>query len=165
MQDFSYKQIDDGTYCIMGYQGDEAEVEIPERFGRAPVTILFDKLFAGHTEITSVRIPDSVTDMGEFLFDGCENLRHIELPASLTTLWGYTFCRSAIEEIVLPDGLAVLPPFAFKDCKNLKKVVCGTGLKEISAWVFGGCDKLDAVLFGPGVKVSPKAFESKVLNT
>ena len=165
MQDFSYRQIDDGTYCITGYRGDEAQVEIPERFGRAPVTVLYDKLFSGHAEITSVRIPETVTDMGEFIFDGCENLRHIELPRALTALWGYTFCRSSIEEIVLPDGLKILPPFAFKDCKNLRKVVCGAGMKEISAWVFGGCDSLKEVLFGAGVKVSPLAFETKILNT
>ena len=158
MQDFIYKMIEDGTYCVMSYQGDEAEVVIPDD---RDVTILYDDLFKGHTEITSVHIPDTVTDMGEFLFDGCTGLRQLRLPAQLTTLWGLTFVRSSIEEIVLPDGVESIPPFAFKDCKDLKKVVCGSGLKRIHAWAFGGCGQLKEVVHGPHVEVSPEAYRSK----
>ena len=162
MQEFMYKMIEDGTYCVSGYRGDEANVIIPDSNG---VTMLFDKLFKDHQEITSVHIPDTVTDIGEFVFDGCRNLRHIELPSQLTCLWGYTFARCGIEEIILPDKLTTLPPFAFKDCKNLKKVVCGSGMKKIYSWVFGGCDRLVELVHGPDVEISPHAFETKVLNT
>lgn len=165
MQEFSYKLMEDGNYCVTGYQGDEAEVTIPATHNHIPVTVLFDGLFSGHSEITAVHIPDSVTDMGEFLFDGCVNLHHLDLPAGLTSLWGYTFVRCGLEEIVLPDGVASLPPFAFKDCKQLKKVVCGAGMKKIYAWVFGGCDQLTDLVHGPDVWVSPEAFQTKILNT
>lgn len=158
MQDFMYKWIEDGTNCVMGYQGDEAEVVIPNNRN---ITILYDDLFRGHTEIVSVHIPDTVTDMGEFLFDGCINLRHLKLPAQLKTLWGLTFVRSSIEEIVLPDNVESIPPFAFKDCKQLKKVVCGSGLRRIHAWAFGGCDQLEEVVHIPCVEVSPVAYRSK----
>ena len=158
MQDFLYKQMEDYTYCVVKYRGDEAQVVIPDN---RKVTALFDKLFAGHREITAVHIPDAVTDLGEFLFDGCENLRHIKLPAGLTHLWGHTFCRSGFEEIVLPDRLASLPPFAFKDCKNLKRVVCGAGMKRIYAWAFGGCNQLAEVVCSPAVEISPEAYQTK----
>ena len=164
MQEFFYKLSDDGTGCVIGYEGDEAEVVIPERYGKEPVTILYDGLFAGHPEITSVKIPDTVTDMGEFLFDGCENLKTIKLPSQLKVLWGQTFARSGFEEIYLPGQLESLPPYAFKDSKNLKKVVCGPGMKRIYAWAFAGCDALDELFFGPGVTMSKQAFESKNLN-
>ena len=157
MQEFTYKKIENGTFCLAGYEGDEAEVVIPDD---KVITILNDSLFLGHSEITSVRIPDTVTDLGEFLFDGCWNLRHLDLPKGLETLWGHTFVRCGIEEIVLPDRLRTIPPFAFKDCKNLRRVVCGTGLKKIYAWAFGGCDRLteDCVIHGPDVDISPRAF-------
>lgn len=161
MQEFIYKQMEDMTYCVMGYRGDAAEVIIPERYGGAPITALFDGLFKGHSEITAVRIPDTVAEMGEFVFDGCENLRQIQLPKQLAHLWGYTFARCGIEEIVLPDGLSALPPFAFKDCGQLRKVVCGSGMKKIYSWVFGGCDQLAEVIHSPDVEISPHAFERK----
>lgn len=158
MQNFTYKLIEDGTYCVMAYQGDEETVVIPDNQN---ITILYDDLFKGHAEITSVHIPDTVTDMGEFIFDGCENLRHITLPAQLENLWGHTFTRSGIEEITLPDRVRSIPPFAFKDCSQLKKVVCSPGLKKIHAWAFGGCSQLETVVHGPDVEVSPQAYESK----
>lgn len=162
MQQFSISLIEDGTYCIMNYQGDEAEVVVKSNLH---ITILFDKLFAGHKEIKSIELPDTITDFGEFLFDGCENLRYIKLPSELTNLWGYTFCRSGFEEIILPDKVKFIPPFAFKDCKNLKRVVCGKGMKEICAWAFGGCSQLEEVIHAPDVKVSPEAFATKKLNS
>lgn len=71
----------------------------------------------------------------------------------------YTFCRCGIEEIVLPDSLESIPSYAFKDCKHLRKVVCGLGLKKISAWAFGGCDRMEELVHDPGVLISPQAFE------
>lgn len=165
MQEFDYKPNEDGTLAVIGYQGDDAQVVIPERCGSSVITVLGDRLFSGHGEITSVTIPDTVTDMGEFIFDGCVNLRHIALPRGLEALWGYTFVRCGIEEIVLPDRLVTLPPFAFKDCKSLKKVVCGKGLKKIYSWVFAGCDSFEELVKNDIVEVSPHAFDTKELNT
>ena len=161
MQNFSFQiNYDEESCTIMGYSGDEADVVIPGCFLGRPVTILFDKLFAGHGEIRSICFPDTVTDFGEFLFDGCDQLRHMTLPSQLRNLWGYTFVRCGIEELVLPDGVIAIPPYAFKDCKNLKSVRCGSGLRRIHAWAFGGCDKLTDLSCGPGVEVSPDAFEA-----
>ena len=165
MQEFMYRALEDGSYCITGYTGDEADVVIPDTYGREPVTIIGDGVFSGHKEIRSIRLPDTVTDMGEFVFDGCENLRRIELPRELCSLWGYTFVRAGIEEITLPDKLVTVPPFAFKDCKNLRKVVCGKGLKKVYSWAFGGCDSLTEFIHEPETQVSELAFAAKELNT
>ena len=164
MQDYYYKRVEDGTYCVTGYEGDEQDVVIPED---RVITMVYDKVFRGHSEIRSIHIPDTVTDLGEFVFDGCENLRHLALPAHLKTLWGYTFTRCGIEEIILPDGLRIIPPFAFKECKNLRRVVCGRRMEKIHAWAFAGCDQLakEGLVHGPGVEISPQAFETKILNT
>ena len=165
MQEFIYRPNDNGTYAVVGYQGDEANVRIPDTYGGRIITIVGDKLFSGHAEIESVSIPDTVTDMGEFVFDGCVNLRRIDLPADLECLWGYTFVRCGIEEITLPDKLVTLPPFAFKDCKNLRKITCGKGLKKIYAWVFSGCDSFEELIKNETVEVSERAFDTKELNT
>ena len=160
MGDFSFQiNYDEASYSVTRYVGTGEDVVIPETFLGKPVTILFDKLFAGHAQIQSVQIPDTVTDLGEFLFDGCLWLRHLKLPSGLLYLWGYTFCRCGLEEICLPDSLQVVPSYAFKDCKELKRVVCGTGLKKISAWAFGGCGQLTELVYGKEVEVSPLAFE------
>ena len=165
MLELQYKEVDDGTLCVAAYTGDESVVEIPASVDGIPVTVVADGIFRGHPELTEVRLPDCVTDLGEFVFDGCENLRRLKLPASLERLWGYTFVRSGLEEVVLPDGVRSIPPFCFKDCKDLRRVVCGAGMRTINAWAFGGCDQLSELGCGPQVKVNPLAFERKELNT
>ena len=161
MQEFYFKYAEDGTYCAQSYEGDEAEVVIPEVYCGKPVTILLDNLFAGHSEITSVKIPDTVTQIGGFVFDGCSNLHQITLPKDLTDMWGYAFVRCGIEEIILPEHVKSIVSFTFKDCKNLKKVVCNDGLKKIYSWAFGGCDQLKDFQAGADVEISPQAFDEK----
>jgi len=135
MQDFTFQQFDSASICVTGYRGDEAEVRIPDSFWGMPVCILADGLFSGHSEIVSVHIPDTVTEMGEFLFDGCSQLRRIRLPSSLEHLWGRSFVRSGLEELILPDRLTTLPPFA-------------------------GCSSLTELIHGPNVEIRPTAFQA-----
>ena len=166
MQEFNFQiNVDEASYALVHYEGDEKVVSVPDTYAKKPVTIIADKVFAGHSEIESIHLPDGVTDLGEFVSDGCENLKQLELPRSLERLWGYTFVRCGIEQVILPDSLQAIPPFAFKDCKHLKKVVGGTGLKKIYAWAFGGCDKLQTLEYRSAPDISPAAFESKALNT
>ena len=158
MQEFLFRMLDDETYGAAGYSGDEAVVTVPEIYNGRPVTMLLDDLFKGHKEIEQVAIPDTVTDIGGFVFDGCENLRHVQLPAGLRYMWQYAFARCGIEEVVIPEKVKDIVPFTFKGCRNLKKIVCGPGLKEISAWAFAGCDAVKEFIHEPETKVSEQAF-------
>ncbi len=158
MQQFTFEQMIDETLCITGYDGDEPEVIIPDDFGGVPVTMLGDGIFKGHPEITSVRIPDAVVFMGGFVFDGCVNLHQLTLPAQLRDLFQYTFVRCGIEKIELPEHVSSIPPFAFKDCKQLRRVVCNAGLQRIHAWAFQGCDALTDLLHSAETEVSEQAF-------
>lgn len=159
MQTFTYKGIEGESMCITGYHGDEAEVVVPETLEDHPVTVIYDDVFKGHTEITSVVFPETVTDIGSFVFDGCSNLKKVVLPKGLQYLWQCAFVRCGIEEIVIPDQITSIPPETFKDCKNLKKVVLPAGLKTIRSRAFKGCDQLTEVKYGPNVEVSENAFE------
>lgn len=158
MQEFYYKLIEDGSYCVLGYRGDEARVSVPASYGGLLVTVLNDHLFRGHGEIVALSLPDSVTDMGEFLFEGCLSLRWLKLPAGLRTLWGCTFARSSLEEIVLPDQVQTLPSGACRDCRQLKRISGGAGLRRVYPWAFEGCPELTETNFGPDVQISPEAF-------
>ncbi|MBQ9211458.1 MAG: leucine-rich repeat domain-containing protein [Clostridia bacterium] len=158
MQEFRFKQVEDETFCLMAYQGDEKEVFIPNTHYGQPVTIIFDGVFRFHPEIESIHIPKTVTDLGEFVFEGCDNLRHIKLPEGLKDMWGNTFARRGIEEITIPGSVMSLASGTFTDCKNLKKVVCRSGMKKIRAWAFAGCNQLKEFIHDSDVEISAEAF-------
>ena len=163
MQTFQYRLIENGTFCITAYEGDESEVVIPEKVGGKPVTVLYDRLFSGHPEITSVKIPDCVTDIGSFVFDGCINLKRIDLPASLVYMWDAAFARCGVEEIELPENVVSIVPFTFKDCKNLRRFICNKNLRKICAWAFHGCSSLTDFSASESTEISPEAFKEKEL--
>ncbi len=164
MQQFNFEEMIDHTLCITGYEGDETDIIIPDDCGGVPYTMLSDGIFKGHPEITSVKIPDAVHFLGGFVFDGCVNLKALTLPSGLSDVFQYTFARCGIEEIVLPAHLATIPAFAFKDCRNLRRVICHPGLKRIHAWAFQGCDSLTEVQHGPETEISPEAFAGSALQ-
>ncbi len=91
MVEFTYQILDDDTIAIMKYKGDEEEVTIPDTAWGRPVTVLYDDLFKGHSELTKVNLPDSITNIGGFVFDGCDKLKTVILPKGLQEMWQYAF--------------------------------------------------------------------------
>lgn len=107
--DFAYA-ADGGEVTITDYIGTSEHVLIPSEIGGFPVTMLADKAFY-EKHVTTVVVPDSVTEIGEACFSGDNYL------VSLT----------------LPDGLAELPPIALESCYSLMDFELPKGLKTIGA--------------------------------
>ncbi len=73
------------TVSIDAYAGTAKDVAIPDHITNIPVTRIGDDAFRG-APITTVTIPDSVTEIGWFSFADCPRLRSITLPASVTSI-------------------------------------------------------------------------------
>ncbi len=59
--------------------------------------------FSGCSSLTSIKIPDSVTSIGEGAFYGCSSLTSIKIPDSVTSIGGSAFYGcSSLTEITLP---------------------------------------------------------------
>lgn len=101
---------ENGEVTITDYIGTREHVLIPSEIGGFPVTALADKAFY-EKHVTTVVVPDSVTEIGEACFSGDNYL------VSLT----------------LPDGLAELPPIALESCYSLMDFELPKGLKTIGA--------------------------------
>lgn len=107
--DFAYT-TENGEVTITDYTGTREHVLIPSEIGGFPVTALADKAFY-EKHVTTVVVPDSVTEIGDLCFSGDNYL------VSLT----------------LPDGLAELPPIALESCYSLMDFELPKGLKTIGA--------------------------------
>lgn len=107
--DFAYT-ADGGEVTITDYVGTSEHVLIPDTIDGLPVTALADKAFY-EKHVTTVVVPDSVTQIGDLCFSGDNYLVSLKLP----------------------DGLAELPYGALESCFRLIDFDLPQGLKKISA--------------------------------
>ena len=98
--------------------------------------------FAEDLSITSVIIPEGVTDIGEIAFYGCANLREVVFPPGLRYIREEAFGESAIAEAMLPEGLELIEEKAFFSCESLRKAEVPGLSTVIGSDAFGCCDRL-----------------------
>jgi hypothetical protein len=72
--DFTCITNADNTIIITGYIGPGGAVTIPETINSLPVLTIGNGAFQNKNSLTSVIIPDSATDIGDFAFASCTNL-------------------------------------------------------------------------------------------
>lgn len=233
--DFAYTAAD-GEVTITEYIGESEHVLIPDTIDGLPVTALADKAFY-EKHVTTVVVPDSVTEIGDLCFSGdnylvsltlpdelaelpyaalesCFRLMdfnlpkelkkisgsalqynyyltHLTLPSSLTEIEQLNFiglyglqsltlaednaafkldetngllmtadgtrllhCFSDIvpaEEIILPEGLKTVDPFAFHYDYDVKRIVLPEGVETIGAMAFAMCPNLTEIVIPASV--------------
>ena len=96
--------------------------------------------------IKEVRIPDSVTSIGERVFYYCENLENVVLPGGLKIIAEgmFTGCNS-LKEIEIPNQVSVIANCAFDSCEGLETVQFSNSLEEIGEEAFRFCQNLKEI--------------------
>lgn len=112
-RDFTF---DATTGTIKKYNGNDAVVNIPSEINGIPVETIGNAAFQDNTTITSVTIPDSVTEIGANAFAGCTNLTSVTYGgdwSKLTIQSGNPAVEDAANEQLFdfeftPDNTAVI---------------------------------------------------------
>ena len=72
---------------------------------------------------TDIVIPDTISQIGNYLFIGCTSLTSVEIPGGVTKIGIYAFNKcSNISSITIEEGLNSVGMLAFSQCTNLKTV-------------------------------------------
>ena len=94
------------------------------------VTSIGDYAFEGCGGLTSITIPDSITSIGYWAFHGCGGLTSITIPNSVTSIgYGAFWGCSGLTSITIPNSVTSIGIRAFDDCSGLKDVYY-TGSKD-----------------------------------
>ncbi len=140
--------VENGEVVIQGFNAAGTVMDIPEKIGGLPVTGIAAQVCRGDDVITEVRIPKSVTVIGEYAFAECPNLTKVVMKGGvLIGRSAFRDCK-ALLTLKLPSSLETIDDLAFEGCTMLGTVKIPKGLKSIGADAFMGCERLRFELNG-----------------
>lgn len=96
--------------------------------------------------LTSITIPNSVTTIGSFVFYRCTGLTSITVPNSVKAIGTYAFssCRG-LTSITIPSSLTIIESNVFYDCIGLTSITIPNSVTSIGNYAFSGCRGLTSI--------------------
>ena len=113
------------------------------------VTAITSGAFKG-LGITSIVLPDGITELPDECFRACGKLSSVTLPSNLRSMGEYCFSGNAIESISLPKTLTSLGEYCFGGCK-LTSIHLPDGITSLPGDCFHGCSSLVEITMSDGV--------------
>jgi hypothetical protein len=151
----------DKSVLIMYYLADtESSFEIPNT-----VTEIGNYAFSGCTNLKTVTFSNEskLTTIAEGAFQMCTSLEEIQIPDSVDTIeseafWGCT----DLQTVTFTEGskLTVLDWWVFRDCSSLSHIAIPASVETIRQHAFKGCTALQTVDFAEGSKLTTIEWEA-----
>ncbi len=103
--------------------------------------------------ITSLSLPDSVTELEEFALSDLKTISYLKWPAGITKIPDRQFYDfKTLKSIEIPDAITSIGSEAFCNCESLAEVKLPDNLESIGFNAFECCTKLEKVEFGSKLK-------------
>jgi hypothetical protein len=115
--------------------------------------------------LTSVKLSDGLTTIGDSAFYRCRKLADIVIPASVQSLGAYAFAEcTSLPSIIIPEGVASISKYAFQACSNLTSIEIPASMTSIGYSAFASCSSLIDVYY-TGDQTAWKKISIHVNNT
>ena len=164
--DYSFAVNGQGTYILYKYNGSDTVLELPDSVYGCPVMGIYSNCFA-EKNITSVKLPEGYTYIGNSAFLNCASLTSIELSATINKIEAYAFAGcTALEEIDFSaTQLTALPESLCLGDSALADVRLPEQLYEIGDRAFAYCPSLNAAAFPESmVIIGREAFRNSSVD-
>lgn len=119
-------------------------------------------IFSNCTSLKIIKLPSSITYIGNGSFRKCTALESVAMPKNLKKIGYNAFGEcSALKVIDLPDSLQVIEGVAFHDCTALQEITIPNSVDSIGESLFDGCTSLEEVrLLAPLKQLGDYTFRS-----
>ncbi len=97
-----------------------------------------EKDFMPKLDITSILIPSTVTEIGDYAFANCCSLKSLTIPNSVTSIGEGTFCGcTSLKSLTIPDSVTSIGGGAFAFACGLESLRLSSNVKELRYNLFG----------------------------
>lgn len=158
--DYTYKVLDDGTVEITEYKGTASAVNIPDTIYGRKVTSIGFYAFQANEKVTSIFMPEGITNIEGSAFSSCTKLTEITISKSVTCIGFYAFANcTRLQSIIIPDGVQKIGDNTFSECKQLTNITIPKSVTSIGDYAFCGCKKLTSITIPESVtSIGDSAF-------
>lgn len=145
---------------------------------RSCVEIIGSRAFSRCDGMTSISIPNSVTEIHTSAFENCDKLHYVALPSSVKYIGDFAFAKcSSLCRVSIPDSVEKIGFQVFYKCPNLCEPILNSryfirlpdkhkgsyrvpdGIKYIADGAFSGCSELTEVFLPNSViEIGSAAF-------
>lgn len=165
----------DNTATITKYTGNEHRITIPAQVTHGayiyPVSKIGDRVFCNYKYVlTSVQIPDTVTEIGSNAFYNCTSLKSVTIqdnkPSCVKKIGrqAFMFC-SELTDIPILDSVTEIGSEAFHQCEKLDTVTIPEGVTSVADGMFSYCYSLHTVTLPDSVTaIEERAFTGTALT-
>lgn len=165
----------DNTATITKYTGNERRITIPAQVAQGtqtyPVSKIGDRVFNNYIyTLTSVQIPDTVTEIGSNAFYNCTSLKSVTIqdnkPSCVKKIGrqAFMFC-SELTDISILDSVTEIGSEAFHQCEKLDTVTIPEGVTSVADGMFSYCYSLHTVTLPDSVTaIEERAFTGTALT-
>ena len=107
-----------------------------------------------------IRLPNSITSIGECAFRDCSGLTSVTIGNSVTSIGRAAFYGCCgLTSVTIPDSVTSIGYEAFSYCRGLTSVTIGNSVTSIGNSAFSGCRGLTSVTIPDSVtKIGDRAF-------
>ena len=140
---------------IKGYKGAPENIEVPSVIRiedqSYKVAGFKERVFAGCESLKSIQLPYSLSSIDDYAFQNCKNLSLIELPDGLVSIGEYAFenCTGMTGYLKIPNTVMQIKKGAFKGCGMLSILGFNDDgkmlKKELGEQAFMNCTGLEVV--------------------
>ena len=125
------------------------------------ITNIGEYAFASCSRLTNVTIPNSITSIEADTFHGCSSLTSVTIPKSVTSIGDHAFYGcSSLTSMTIPNSVTSIGQFAFER-SGLTSVTVPDSITSIGQFAFYGCISLTSVTIPHSVtSIEDRAFSS-----
>ena len=100
----------------------DTDIVVPLSYNEKPVTAILDNAFK-QTNITSIVLPNSITNIGEDAFYFCSKLERVNIPTDTVSIGSAAFCGcKKLTNIHIPQKVTSIGFLAFRMCDKLSTI-------------------------------------------